>query len=118
MSNGVETGCGLIEEDEVRVVEKRLCDAYSLKHSLGILPEGLIRGVREADAGKEIVDKLFARVLGDLKEVRIKAQDLSRGHILVEIRALRQVGDALLDFDVAGGSAEHDSFSAGRKQES
>ena len=97
---GVESSCGLIDDQKLWVVEQRLRDADSLLHSAGEAAQRATAYIGEVDEVQELVDAPSRRS-------RIQAFD--GGEILQEFLGI-QVG---INAEILGQVAEHGPKSIG-----
>ena len=91
---GVESSCGLIDDEQLWVVEQRLGDADSLLHAAGEAAQGATAYIGEVDEVQELVD-------APSRGSRVQAFD--GGEILQEFLGI-EVG---IDAEILGQVAEH-----------
>src|SRR5687768_4008187 len=96
---GVESGGGLVDDDELWIGEERDGDAEALAHAAGVAAELLLACVPEVGLVEERVDCLFARVLvgNAFEDGEVIEQSLG-GHVRVDAELLWQVAEGFSYF--------------------
>ncbi len=103
---GVQAAGRLVKNHQVRVIDKRLRQAYAPSHALGKLAHRPIHGVRQAHHVQKLHATLTPLLLAQSEKRAKKVEGLHGGEILVEIGLLGQVADATLHIHVARLFAE------------
>ena len=107
----------LIKKQHFGVINQCLRDADALKHALGEGAQRLLARPLQADQFEQRVHALVLGGPGQPEERAVEADDFTGGHMLIEVGAFGQVGDLLLDVNIAGGLAEDtDGAGAGEDQ--
>ncbi len=95
---GVETGGGLVDDDELWVGEQRLGDAEALLHAAGVGAERFLAGVPEIGLLEEGVDHLGALgLVGDAFEDGEMVEHVERRHLGVDAELLREIAEDFAD---------------------
>ena len=95
---GVKTGGGFVEDQNVWVVNNRLSQSDALAVAFRQPAEKLVPYIRDSTAFADIVNSPPQLTTGKTLELADKGQIFRRVHFGIEWRSLRQVADALLDF--------------------
>src|SRR4030042_4672988 len=91
----VQTNGRFIEEDELRLLDKDLCDPESLPHPFRIGPHLLLILFEEADLFEQLVN-LFGRApIGNMVQTGDEPEILPGIHIIIETNIFRQVSNLL-----------------------
>jgi hypothetical protein len=102
----VEARHRLVEDDEFRLVEKRLREADALQHALGELAQLQPAFGAHADLVEQRRDAPRALLARDPQQRGKIGEQFLGGEVVVEIRMFRQVADPPPRVDVAGGPAK------------
>ena len=94
---GVEAGGGLVEDQDVGVVDDRLGEADALPVAFGELADQLVADVADGAAPDHFVDAPVDIGGGDALQLADEGEVLGDLHFGVDRRRFRQVADALLD---------------------
>ena len=94
---GVETAGGLVEDQDVGVVDDGLGDADALAVAFGQLADQLGADVAEGAAPDDLVGAALDVGAGDALELADEGEVLDDLHLGVEGRGFGEVADALLD---------------------
>ena len=79
-------------------MQQRRNDGKLLLHAVGVRPDGLRKFLRQAKGIAVLPDTLHPLCGAYAKDIRNKIKVLDAGHILVQLRVIRQVGQAPLAF--------------------
>src|SRR4051794_15135490 len=89
-AGGIEAVGRLVEDQQLRTAEERLCDAEALAHAEGVRADALIEAMGEIDQRRDALD-LFVAGAEHPREVR---QVLASGHEAIEVGRLDDAADA------------------------
>src|SRR5205823_4658526 len=98
----VQSAVGLVEKEQVRVVQERTAKGESLQHSARVRAGLFVPHLPEAEALEQHSDSLAA--LGYAIEATVEVEVLEGGQLAVDERLVRKVADASaveLDFELA-----------------
>src|SRR5690606_19309611 len=98
-ADGIETGGGLIKDEQFGIVDERLGDADAAGHALGVLAHGAELDGGEADHVEQFIDAALALALREFEELAVIVQRLAGVEEGVEVGLFGQVADATLDAD-------------------
>ncbi len=87
----VEAGEGLVEEEQLRVVQERPAEREPLLHPPRVRGDPLVPGVPETVALEQHADPLAP--LGNTVETAVELEVLERGQLAVDERLVAQVAD-------------------------
>ncbi|MCZ7579916.1 MAG: hypothetical protein M5U21_03700 [Fimbriimonadaceae bacterium] len=111
MGDRVEATGGLVQEQQLGIVEKALRQPHPLLHTLRILRQRLRHVVVEVHLLKQGPALL---VVVDAEERCVEAKKLQPGHVLVVVRPLRKVTDHPMNVHVADLSVQNERLARGR----
>ena len=89
---------GLVHEDELRLVEQGRDDGQLLLHAVGVCADGLGQVLREVELVAVGPDALGTLPCPHRKDIRDEVQVLDAGHVFVQVRVVRQIGQPPLAF--------------------
>ena len=94
-------------------MQQRRNNGKLLLHAVGVCPDGLRQILRQAKGIAVLPDALRSLCSAYAKDIRDKIKVLDTGHILVQLRVIRQIGQAALAFQrvLPHGNAVHINFS-------
>jgi hypothetical protein len=95
----IEAGEGLIEEDDVRVVEQGGGDQDFLPHAFGIGIEAGHAVAGEAEGFQDVADAGLQGIFGDVVEAAAEFEEFLPGEAIEKHRGFRHVADDLFDVD-------------------
>ena len=107
----------LVEEQQLGIVDERLRDADALEHAFGERAQRLLAGSLQADHLQQLVHALLLDRAGQAEQAAVEADHFRSGHMLIEVGRLGQVGDLLLDINVAGGLAQNQDLARRREDQ-
>jgi hypothetical protein len=108
---------GLVEDDQIGVVDHRLGQPDALGHALGIGGDLVVGPLVHADDGEELAGAVLAGGLGDAVQAGDERQHLLAGEVAGEAVVFGQVADARQRRPVADGPAQHGAADAGGPDE-
>src|SRR5258706_1429408 len=88
---GVETGSGLVEEDELRLAEQCLGQANALPHALAVVVDAAAPDVPELHPIEQLLDLPVERAPAKAQQAAVEAEQLAPLQPLVEGEVLGQV---------------------------
>ena len=95
----VQAGGGLVEDDEVRLVDERASDRQAPLHAAGQGLDLVLGALVELDELEELIGPLAGDLAGDVEVARVHLQVLAHRQLGVEVVDLRH--DAELGLDLA-----------------
>src|SRR5207245_2039116 len=113
----VETRHRLVENHQLRIVDDRLRDADALQHALRELTEVEAAFGADADLVEQTVRACAALRPADAEESGKIDQQLLGRKVVVEVRILGEVADALLDGEIAEGPSQDFRVARGGKHQ-
>lgn len=116
-TDGVEAAGRLVEDEEVGVVDERLCEAHALLHPFGVsldLPFPRVVQLNEFQHG---VDARLGFRPGNTEDARVEAEQFLGGEEFVVVGLLRQIADALAGDGFAHVHAKDTGGAAGGRHE-
>ena len=113
----VEAAGGFVQNQQIGIVDERLCQADALLHAFGIGFNRAFAGGFEFHQLQQLVNAPVRLRPGDAENFRVKAQQLLGGEKFVVVGHLRQVADALAGDGLAHVNAEQARPTAGRRHE-
>ena len=96
-AGGVEAERGVVQDDELRLLEQDVGQAEALAHAARVLHDGLVGGVLELDHVEQLGDARVGVGARDAVELGGEAEVLCAGQVAVEADGLREVADPPLD---------------------
>ncbi len=124
-ADGVEAGEGLVEDEQVGVVDQGLGQTEALDHPLGELAQLQVLVTAQADAVDQGGDRVLYPGGGEVEEGGGEVEELAGGEVVVKIGVLGEKTDAAprrlrkgglaVDQDLPGvrGQQSHDAFDGG-----
>src|SRR5689334_404094 len=117
-TNRIEAAHRLIEKHDLRIVDQRLGQPDSLQHSLRKLSQLRVPTLLiQLHSRQQIRGPLSARLGWITEDLRAVVEKLARSQIVVKIRILRQVTDALMHADLADVVTEDARAAVSRKDQ-
>ncbi len=116
-ADGIEAGGGLVEDEEVGVVDEGLGEPEASLHALGILADGAEAGPAEPDHVDEFIGAVESDASREFEEFAVVVEGLLGVEERVEVGLFGEVSDALLDADVGGGLPENENTTGGGAEE-
>jgi hypothetical protein len=95
--DGIETGCGLVEKKDMRIVDQAAGDFNAAAHSSGECFDRLIAPLAQVDGFQHINNILFALGPGDAIELGVDAQVFSDGEVGIAGESLGNDADPAAD---------------------
>ena len=109
----IEAAGGLVEDQQVGIVDQRLGQADALLHALGVGLDGALAGVFQLDQLEQLVNAAVRLGARDAEDARVEAEQFLGGEELVVVGQLGQVADALAGDGLAHVHAEQEGGAAG-----
>ena len=94
---GIEPGCGLVEDQDVRVVDDRLRQSDALPVAFGELSNQLVPDISHGAAANHFIDPPPDIRRGDALQPADEVEVLRNLHLGIDWRRFREVADPLLD---------------------
>ena len=113
----IESGCGLVEEHQLWLVEKRLRQSNTLQHPFAVSRNLPIRGIVQVHAQQQRVDPSFQRYPAQPVEPSVEAQQLAARQVIVKAEMLRKEPDPGADRTVANRRTEQGAAPARGRHE-
>ena len=103
----------LVHHNESGVVQQRRDDGKLLLHAMGIGPDGLRQILGQAELVSILPDALGALLCSYPENIRDEVQILNAGHVFIQLRIIRQIGQPALAFQriFPHGDAVHPDLS-------
>src|SRR5581483_529974 len=103
---GVKPGCRLVENQDVWIVNQRLCQPHPLPVALGEFTDLPVPNVLDRTPGAYLVDSPFQVSSRNALDAPDKFQVLSHGHIRIDGRQFRQISGVPLSLEGILGNVE------------
>ena len=116
---GVEVGVGLVEQQQLRLVQDAAADRQPLAHPGRELGDALVGAALHPGGGEQRRDPRLGGRAGDPVQPGVEAQVLAAAEVAVEQRLVAEVADppAQLPGLARQRAAEHDGLAAARAQQ-
>ena len=96
---GVEAGGGLVENQDVRIVNDGLCEANALPVAFGQFAEKLVSDVGDGTAFRDVIDTLLQLGAGEAFQLADKFEVLGGFHLRIDGRRLGKIANPLLHLE-------------------
>ena len=116
-TDGVEAGCGFVEQNQLRVVDQRLGQADAPRHAFGIFTQLAAASVLDSHQLNQALNPLLTNLRRHIEQSAVKVQRLFGIQEFVQVGLFRQIANAFVLGDIRRIFAKHQGLPAGGKQQ-
>jgi hypothetical protein len=116
-AKGIDTGRGLVEDDEAGILNECLGESNALEHAFGVASQPSVASVLETHEIEKFFGAILECVFGHAAELAVEAKGFLSGEVFVKIGILGEEADILPGVDLAGVFAEDRAGAGGRLHE-